>query len=167
MNKMGSTTSQIENDLEVSRLYCCICLARYRLEPESRLYLILANKCEGFVHSLDGFYSVDYVMAVLLINLVTSNQIKYNKFHCQYYVETDEDFVDLFPYGIRTYPLANLRHYVEQELGHDDCKVQSLICCPGPALDYLLLFKPPLMDDHKWCYQYCSSWRPLVLILTL
>lgn len=167
MNKMGSTNSQLKNDLEISRLSCCLCLARYRLEPESRLYLILANKCEGFVHSLNGFYSVDYIMAVLLINLVITNQIKYNKLNCQYYVETAEDFIDLFPDGIRTYLLADLRQYVEQELGYDDCKVQSLICCPGPALDYLLLFKPPLMNDHKWCYQYCSSWRPLVLTLTL
>lgn len=164
---MEPSANLLDDDLENSRVFCCPCVARYYLEPESRLYLILVHKCQGFVQSPDGFYSVNYIMAVLLINVVTSNQIVYDRFTCQYYVKANKDFADLFPYEITTYPLVELRHYVEQELRHDHFKVQSLICCPGPAFYYFLLFKPSLMSDHKWCYQYCPSWQSSVLILNL
>ena len=139
---------------------CCDCEITRFIERSSRLFKTLVQ-CKGFTLSPNGEYSVDYVMTVLLANMVANDLIAFDNRINKAYVRTEGIFKHLLPMGFRNETLVYFRAYIELEMGVFPARSRSLINCPGGAYEYLMSFKPDFIEPRLWCHQYCKDGKYL------
>jgi hypothetical protein len=118
----------------------CPCRDFYLLDPESSLFLYLKTHCRGWTESPHGFYTLNYIMIVLLANWSQKNLIV----DCTFLrANEDESLIFTFKetslwayyYGIphKWAPLHKIRSFIAQKYFGIEIEKRTslLLCCPS------------------------------------